>query len=90
MEHDEAMERTSPPARRDSGFLQPLVDEEKQFMLLARQHRRSPGIKTKTKPEQSLSVPVVFRNCLNFNESVHGLETMRYRRPALGTRLTPS
>ena len=27
---------------RNAGFLQPLVDEQQQFMLLARQHRRSP------------------------------------------------
>ena len=53
---------------RDAGFLQPLMDEQEKFVLLARQHRTSPRNQIKTKPEQTLSVPVVFRNCLNFNE----------------------
>jgi hypothetical protein len=35
-----------------------------------------PRIKPKTKPEQTLSVPFVFRNCLNFSERVNGAETM--------------
>ena len=34
---------------------------------------RNVGIECQTKPEQTLSVPVVFRNCLNFNEFVDAL-----------------
>jgi hypothetical protein len=36
----------------------------------------APGIKPKTKPEQTLSVPFVFRNCLNFNEFVKAMESI--------------
>jgi hypothetical protein len=46
-------------------------------MLLARQHGSPRKIRSgigKTKPEQTLSVPFVFRNHLKFNEWVKGFE----------------
>ena len=41
----------------------------------------TPGIRYKTKPEQTLSVPFVFCNCLNFNES--------YKETEIGCRHGP-
>src|SRR5690606_4580056 len=64
---------------RDTGFLQPFMDEEKQFVLLARQHLSLvavTGNRRQTKPEQTLSVPVLFRNHLIFRETVSGLFTV--------------
>jgi hypothetical protein len=45
--------------RRDAGFLQPLVDEEKQFMLLARQHFDP----RESKPKQNQNNHYLFQLC---------------------------
>jgi hypothetical protein len=58
------------------------MDKQKKLMLFARKHCSPDGIKSKTKPEQTLSVPFVFRNCLNFNESVKRAETKIMRQRA--------
>ena len=48
-------------------------------MLLAGQHHVPPWNRHQTKPEQSLYVPVVFRNRLNFSEFVDAFFTPRQR-----------
>ncbi|WP_292325610.1 hypothetical protein [Mesorhizobium sp.] len=53
------------------------MDEHQEFMLFARQHGGPMGSETrirKTNPEQTLSVPVVFRNRLKFSECVKAAE----------------
>ncbi|MER8791231.1 hypothetical protein NKH71_25760 [Mesorhizobium sp. M0983] len=56
------------------------MDEHKQFVLFACQHS-DPQQNQKTNPEQTLSVPVVFRNCLKFNECVRARETIPLTKP---------
>ncbi|ENN87027.1 hypothetical protein RHSP_12904 [Rhizobium freirei PRF 81] len=60
---------------RNTGLFHAFVNEEKQFLLLARQHRRGTPESRKdreTNPERTLYVPYVFRKCLNFGKALFG------------------
>jgi hypothetical protein len=48
------------------------VNEQKQFLLLACEHRNEPQSR-ETKPERTLYVPYVFRKYLNFRKTWLGI-----------------
>jgi hypothetical protein len=58
--------------RRNAGLLHPFVNEQKQFLLLACEHRNEPQSR-ETNPERTLYVPYVFRKCLNFRKTWLGI-----------------